>query len=379
MMRKIYWRPKGIPVTALILLCAIAIFGMLAVEFFQRTIRQPYYGEKIEAARLALRAMEHLRESRLKMGMKINEDYDPARSGLIGSRMTEVTTDRGDLEAKQTSVNPNFAAVLVHLLKELNVKKGDPVAVSFTGSFPALNVSVLAAVQTMGLKPVIVTSVGASQWGANQPGFLWIDMERLLQEAKIFTFRSTAASLGGKGDQGKEISEFGRRLLAAAIARNRLIPITAVSIGENVDQRINIYYRDAAPKVFINVGGGVVSVGKRAYRKKLKPGIISSGNPASAESDSVIYSFLEKNVPVIHLENIADLALAYGLPESPPKMPPVGQGKIFSRREYDRWLSGLVLLTIFLVLYTFTRTDLGFRIFQSSGKDKEAGPPEPMI
>ena len=32
-----------------------------------------------------------------------------AGSGLIGSFVTPVTTDAGDLEAKQTSINPNLA------------------------------------------------------------------------------------------------------------------------------------------------------------------------------------------------------------------------------------------------------------------------------
>jgi poly-gamma-glutamate system protein len=58
------------------------------------------------------------------------------------SRETSLTTDAGNLEAKQTAINPNWAAVIVDLLQQANVKERDPVAVSFSGSFPALNIAV---------------------------------------------------------------------------------------------------------------------------------------------------------------------------------------------------------------------------------------------
>ena len=61
------------------------------------------------------------------------------------------------------------------------MKEGDPVAVSFSGSFPALNIAVYAAIRTLNLKPTIISSVSGSQWGANDPAFLWIDMEHFLK------------------------------------------------------------------------------------------------------------------------------------------------------------------------------------------------------
>lgn len=175
-MKKIYWRPQGISLAALVLICTFSLGGFIFVEKFQKRVKQPYYQEKIAAARLALEAFEFLKEERLRQGFQIDPEIDPVRSGLIGSAMTLVTSDAGDLEDKQTSINPNFAAVVVEMLKKVKVKEGDPVAVSFTGSFPALNISVCAAVQTLKLKPIIISSLASSQWGANNPDFLWVDM-----------------------------------------------------------------------------------------------------------------------------------------------------------------------------------------------------------
>ncbi len=378
-MKKIYWRPQGTSIRILILICAFSIGGFISVEKFQRNVKQPHYEEKSAAARLASEAMEFLKKERLKRGLKIGTESDPAESGLIGSRMTLVTSDAGDLEAKQASVNPNFAAVVVELLKQGKAKEGDTVAVSFTGSFPALNVSVCAAIQTLKLTPIIISSVGASQWGANEPDFLWIDMEHALNNHGIFSFRSVAASIGGKSDQGKEMSPKARELLIKAIEeRNSLTLIQSATIHENVDHRMKIYHQNAAPKLFINVGGGVISVGKRAYRKLLRPGVILSGSEAVEKANSVMYKFLKEDIPVVHLENVKEIARLYGLNVHPRQMPAIGEGSIYFRKEYDPWLTGSILLATIGILYILVQSDLGFRIFQATHKE-EPGPPEPMI
>jgi poly-gamma-glutamate system protein len=293
--------------------------------------------------------------------------------------MTLVTSDAGDLDVKQTSINPNFAAVVVEMLKRVKVKEGDPVAVSFTGSFPALNVSVCAAIQTLKLKPVIISSLASSQWGANEPNFLWVDMERLLYENHIFPFRSVAASIGGRGDRGKEMPQGGKDLLVKAMERNGLTPIQFHAVHENVDQRMRIYYKNGVPKVFINVGGGVIAVGKRAYKKILKPGLMFSQPKTEQRANSVMYRFLDERIPVIHLENVKTVAEQYDLDLRPAKMPAIGEGTIYFSKEYNPLLAAIILLAIVSMLYIFARSTLGFRISQAASHKGELGPPEPMI
>ena len=377
-MNKIYWRPQGVSRTVLIGICALSVGGLLSVELLQRKAKQPYYQEKMTAARLTLEAMSFLKNERLKRGLEIDREADPAESGLIGSRMTPVTSEAGDLEAKQTSINPNFAAIVVELLKQLKVKEGNVVSVSLTGSFPALNISVYAAIQTLKLRPVIISTASASQWGANEPDFLWIDMERLLYENRIFRFHSAAASIGGKNDQGREMSPKGRELLIKAIERNGLIRIRSSTLHENVQHRMKIYSEGTAPKVFVNVGGGIISVGKRSYRKHLKPGVVSELEGVEG-TDSVLNQFLKGDIPVIHLENVNKIARHYGLELHPSKIPAIGEGSIYFREEYDPRLAAVILLAIVVVLYIFTKSDLGFRMFQATSREEEPGPPEPMV
>ncbi len=378
-MKKIYWRPQSTPIFAFVLLALFSMAGIYAVEHFRVEEKMPQYQKKIQAARLAMEAMTTVKDERLQRGIAIDPEADPLASGLIGSFVTSVTTEPGDLEAKQTSINPNFAAVMIDLLKQTGVKERDPVAVSFSGSFPALNIAVYAAIKTLDLKPTIISSVGGSQWGANSPNFLWIDMEQVLQKKGLFPFRSVAASLGGKHDQGKEMTEKGRQTILEAIKMNGLSLIQTQTLKENIDQRMGIYFEKASPKVYINVGGGRVAAGMRPFKVLLKPGLLPSEMPTEIKADSIILRFMKERIPVIHLWNIKELARHYGLPTPPTAMPVVGEGKIYSRAHYNKWLAAGILLAIIGGLYIFSRSDWGFRIWQASSRREEMGPPEPMV
>jgi poly-gamma-glutamate system protein len=378
-MRKIYWRPQSTPIFAFVLVAAFSLAGLAAVEHFRVQERRPFYQKKLQASRFALEAMQSVKNERLRQGLAIDEEVDPMGSGLIGAFVTPVTSDPGNLEAKQTSINPNFAAVVVDLLRQARVREGDPVAVSFSGSFPALNISVCAALKALNLKPVIISSVSGSQWGANDPNFLWIDMERFFQASGLFPFRSVAASIGGRHDQGREMTEKGRQYVLQAIERNDLQTIGARTIRENIDERMAIYFKTSPPKVFVNVGGGRISAGARPFKVLLRPGLLPSDLPADIKADSVIRRFIKEGIPVIQLWNIRALAREHGFPVAPTSMPAIGEGMIYYRKAYNVWLAGGVLLGIILGLYVFSRSDWGFRMLQASSRREDMGPPEPMV
>ena len=109
-MKKIYWRPRAVSRTALALIAFLSIAGMVLVENIPSVKRQPYFREKEAAAHLARAGMDAIREARLAAGYEIDTSKDPAESGMVGVAMSPVTSISGVLEAKQTSVNPNFAA-----------------------------------------------------------------------------------------------------------------------------------------------------------------------------------------------------------------------------------------------------------------------------
>ena len=81
-MKKIYWRPQGTPLFAFVFIAILAIGGLASVEHFQIVKKKPYYAEKVVASKLALEAMELVKDERLDRGMPIDPQVDPDRVGL---------------------------------------------------------------------------------------------------------------------------------------------------------------------------------------------------------------------------------------------------------------------------------------------------------
>lgn len=349
-MKRVYWKPAGPGLGALLGLGALAVLLVLLVEHFPLEIREDGFAQKMEAAKLAELALRTIREERSSLGLPINPELDPARTGLIGELGTEVTTSTGNLASKRTSANPNLAAVVVDYFRRLGLKKGDLVAVGCSGSFPGVNVAVLSAAEAMGLVPLVVTSTTSSDFGANLPSFMWLDMERLLESRHVFGVRSLAASVGGIEDQAIGLTPSGQALAHAAIERTGVPELRPQSFDESIKLRMAVYDKAARGRpiaAYVNVGGGAVSVGRSRGKAAYKPGI-NRPSP-SPPVDSIIGRFLLRGVPVIHMTQIRTLAEQYGLPVDPKHPIRAGEGEIFRRREPNRWLS-LAALALFSVL-----------------------------
>ena len=408
-MKKIYWRPRAVSRPALLLIALISIAGLLMVERWKVIQEQPYFEEKIKAANLAADAFEAVRAERVKLGPPIDPVNDPAETGLIGLPMSPVTSVLGHLSSKQTSTNPNFAAVMVELLKEAGVQEGDVVAVGVSGSFPALNVCTYAALETLGVKPLVISSASASQWGANVPQLMWPDMEHLLRQKRVddegkelpplFDIKSIACSIGGNDDQGEGLTEEGLKLVQVSIQRNGLTPLRVelpeslqnlepveralAEMRANIETRMAMYRDEAKGRpiaAYINVGGGTVSVGKDVGKKMFKSGLNLRPPRDVREIDGVMARFANEGVPVIHMIRINTLANNFGLPLEPIAAPPLGDGGVFRGIAYSTPLVIGVLAFILLCLYGFIRTDIGFRMLRTSkGGSKRELHPEPMV
>jgi poly-gamma-glutamate system protein len=332
--------------------------------------------------------MERLREERLDRELVIDPENDPAESGMIGLAMSSATSTYGMLRAKQLSVNPNFAAAIVEMLKQAGVQEADTVAIGYSGSFPAINVCVVAAIETLKLKPIGISSAAASQWGANLPDFLWLDMEQTLNEARLISFRSSAASIGGVEDRGLGMDTETIDVLMAGIERAGLPLVTPLNVTEtfsqSVERRMELYNKKAAGariKAYINVGGGTTSVGKSLGKRLLSSGPNYTLPKAARDIDSVMTRFLAKGVPVIHLVRVEELAERYGLSVEAERtqVPEPGEGLVFFRRQYNVYYVFAVLAVILGSLYAFIRSDWGFRIFQHNSRRPNSSHPEPMV
>lgn len=380
-MKTLYWRPPTVSRRALLLIALVAIGAIIAIEAFPVERKQHHYGQKMAAARLAQTCMAAIKAEKQRRGITIDPETDPAGTGMIGRSITQVTSNTGFIEAKLTSTNPNFAAVVVHLLATAGLSSGDVVAVGVSGSFPALNVSTFAAIETLKLEPIVIASTSSSEWGANNVGYLWIDMERTLQDAGLVRFRSVAASRGGIDDRGVGITEEGRRLIDEAIARNGLRLIDPETLANSIEQRVALFDElagDRLVKAYINVGGGTASVGTHVGKKQFKPGL-NKAPPRSVDvADSVMLRFSKRGVPVIHISRIKLLAERYHLPVAPRVPIPIGRGTVFVAAQYNRWLALAGLLAILVVLTALLRLNLAARLLPSRSRTP-AKPAQPMV
>jgi len=340
-------------------LAAFGLFLTGMAEVTRRLEAKPDLTRKMAAATRTVRCFEAIRQFRLGADVPVDRENDPEESGLIGQEFTLITTDRGVLEAKITTINPNFAALFIEYFEELDLKPGDVIAIGMTGSFPALNIAALVAAEELGLRPLAIASVGASMWGANDPAFTWLDMEALLRERGLLHTRSLAASLGGSNDRGRGLSPLGRKLLADAVARNGVPLISEPTLEDAVARRIALVDSAASPRrvrAYVNIGGSSASIGNQLNGALIRPGINRQLRSYNWTQRGVLHHYASRGVPVVHVLGVEEIALAHGFPIAPEATPAVGEGKIFHEEVYDLRIVVPAFLTFLVfclgVLYT---------------------------
>ena len=330
-------------------LAAVSIALLVLVESTKKNVKEDWFNEKIRASNLSKKAMDHLKAVHYKNEIFVNNINDPNETGLIGEQYTPITTGSGSLPIKMSTTNPNFAAMVVQLLKESGVEEGDEVTVCMTGSFPALNISTLAALQTLRIKPIIISSVTASSWGANDPHYTWLDMEHELYKSRIFKFKSVASSIGGNADIGRALSLEGRDMVKEAIRRNGIKFLNKGSLQGNIERRLTLFDENAKKiKLFINIGGGVASLGSDINGEKFKNGVsLNVKLKDFVDKKGVMFEMAKKGLPIINLLNLESLMKKYELPMEPIPIPEIGKGKLFYAYKYQ---VSIVALSLFILI-----------------------------
>jgi poly-gamma-glutamate system protein len=379
---KNYWREMFIPSAKsklsllILLLVAVALFIW---SYNSRVfVKEKYFEEKLAAAKLMQKAEQIIREYRMSQGIFIDELNDPNKTTLIGEKYSLITTDRGSLEAKLTTLNPNFAAATVDLFKKAGLKNGDLVAVSCTGSMPGLNIAVMSAAKVLGLDLVIISSVGASMFGATDPDFTWLDMESLLYKKGIFPYKSVAASLGGGRDLGRGLNKTGRDLIINAIKRNNVRLVHEKSLEKNIKKKMRLFTKasDKEIKLYVNIGGGLSSLGNAINGKLLTPGLHRYISTKNISVKGTMFLFAEKGIPIIHLLDVTRLAEMYNLPIAPVPLPEPGTGSVFVEERYNLTVAAIVLgimiiLIAIVILFDHSQQKLSEKEISSSSLDSK--------
>lgn len=364
-MKKMYWTAHDMHPYLMILLCVVALSCTVFVEKNKYMKPQQHYKLMLEAAKLSSTAMQVIKHEKERLGIRINPKFDPSMSGMIGVRDSIVTSDHGVLRSKQISINPNIAGLIVLWLKQLNLKEGDTVAIGMTGSFPGLNTSTLAAIETLKLKPIVILSATGSMWGANNPRFIWLDMMEHLYKKKVFPYEPIAASIGASRDVGKNLKPEALSLIKNKIKRVGIPLIEKKSVAGSIKQRMQFYSEQAGDskiKLYINIGGGIASIG-RDYAKKdlskeekriiskahLKSGINTAMPISLANTESVAVDYLKQGVPVINIRDIQGIATTYNL-KVWKRYTPIGWGPLFMQERYNLFYAIISLIIIFASL-----------------------------
>ncbi len=309
----------------------------------------------IQASEIMREAISTLSMCLAEKNQEINQEFDINGTGLIGIENSPITTTLGSLEAKRTTTNPNMGALVVHLLYEAGVREGDAVAVGASGSFPAMIVAVMSAAKAMGVNPIIICSLGASQWGANRPDFHILKMLECLSSAGVFDFRPAAVSLGGERDVGEGMPDETKELLIRDIEDSGILFMQEEDLPDNVRTKIQIYEKHAGEngiKGFINIGGSWANIGTSSEILNLKPGLVKISKIPPVESRGLVFEMADRHIPVVHLLYIKGLVEFYGLPWDPKPLPEVGKGLVYQKVVQDHPLF-LLLAAVYLCVMVF--------------------------
>ena len=248
---------------------------------------------------------------------------DLYKTGLLGIQTSSITTIKDQdslmLKSKLLTTHPNFAALIVELLHEAELTEGDTIAVSMTGSFPGANLAFLSACQVMNIKPIIISSVGSSSWGANREDFSWASIENYLFNNNLISNHSVAYSMGGDNDNADNLSDKGVEIIESVIPDYAML-VNNSSLSENIDHKLSIFKSFANQySMYVNIGGGVSSLGPGEDKNTLKVGIINLLDINDMEfgdfKKSISYQFLypensedyQNSIPMLNIKKITEL------------------------------------------------------------------------
>ncbi len=309
------------------LICIWLILSIIAYALFQWEERRHHYEiqEKgILAAQTMVQMMEIIQLHRIELGLPIDPETDLNETGMIGEEYTELTTTLGSLEAKRTSLNPQFASLLVWLLHEAGVRPGDTVAIGSSGSFPGIWIASLSACIALEAQPISILSLTASQWGANHPLFTLLEMAQALRKGGIEHAQVHGLSLGGDEDRALEIDPYVRKTLMDQVQALSIPFMMEEPMEENVEKRMQIYKR-ADPygnlSCFINIGGALANTGDLLEPHDLIPGLNFPSNTQNPPKNGVIEAMLETEIPVIHVLYLKGIADQYQILWDPVPLP----------------------------------------------------------
>ncbi len=335
----------------------ILVTGIISLIFLAGSkliiIEQPLvnYDEMTAAAVKMGEAIDVVKSYCLEFNITINDETDLNRTGLIGPELTGITSSLGHLEAKRSTTNPDMAALIVKLLYDAGVGRGDYIAVGSSASFPALMIAALSAAETIGVNPVMIISLGASNFGATRSDFNLLHIYDLLLEEGVFETRPAAISLGGDLDTGEGFGPDTKNDLIRQIEDSRIPFIFEEDLEKNIAKRMKIIESTASKEyisAFINIGGSYANMGNSFLALNVRPGLNKDLPLPPKEDRGMIFEMASRDIPVIHLLYMRGLVQDYGLAWDPVPFPEPGISSVYYREIHRN--PGFILTAFFFFL-----------------------------
>lgn len=334
-----------------------AIIVLLAGCILTYTTRHeednPYKDLQVEAATIMRDAEAYMKEEILERGIAI-EAEDLNQTGLLGPEFTQLTTTPGNIDAKRTSLSPDFAALLVRYYVQAGLEEGDVIAIGSSGSFPGLLVASLAAGQAMGLEMRVIASLGASMHGATRPEYNIFDFINAMDEGGFADFDLVGVSAGGPNDQGGGLMDgilwFDTAQLSLDLcAETGAHLIYHDSLEDSIQERLELYGDDV--DLFVSIGGASPNCGTSSYTLNFPNGLVT--NPPTIPTTperGLNYEYAARGVPVVNLLNVRGLANDNGMTYDPVPFDEIGESGVYKETEYNIWIVVVTLAAAFAIL-----------------------------
>ena len=339
------FRPSIQKTRILVFLALINIIVYYFVSSSVVTFRASDYELKIASAEKMENALNVLKKYGRKYPFLSRDPFD-TRLVFLNTETSPLLTDIGKYEAKSTVLKPNFSALIIDQFSKSGLNKGDTIAVSMTGSMPGANIAVLMACEAMELEYILISSLGASSWGATDMNLSWPKMEKILYDNNLISKVSDKFTYGGGADYlkrgtryrkiyGGESKRVSIDSLMISLYPNKtmddlfilhglsndevLNDSTGTILKTSINQRISFYEKSCSDgslscfDAYVNVGGGVASFGYKG-KNKLKDnfGYVKANDvldilPSFEKRNSVMAKFSESNIPLINITEIEKL------------------------------------------------------------------------
>lgn len=336
-------KTKVLSLILIILICNI--FIMETTKAIKKT---DYYDDQIKASEMMSLMTRRIKEYKIELGLDIYE-YDYHDTGLLGDDTSKITTSLGNLEAKRSTTNPDMAALVLRLFKEAGLKKGDKIGVGLSGSFPGANIAVLAASEVMDLDLIIISSVGSSNYGANQPNLSFPKMLYLLNKEGFTKYNSELVTIGGDNDAGEGIDKEALDYILNEYYDYGLNVMIEPDFNTNLEKKIEFYN---SINGYVAVGGNISFLGISQKDISSRYGLLNKDIVRKHdfnEKDGLLDYYLSLEIPTIHILNIKKIFADYNMEYDPVDLKIIGESNVYYQYKYNKIptiVSGLLIICL---------------------------------